>query len=433
MKFRHQISRRVFLKRSALAVGAAGGFPYIIPSSALGADGRVAPSERIAVGCIGVGPQGNGVMGGFLRHREAQVVAVCDVQRPRRESTKQRVDEHYKDTGCAMYNDFREIVARDDIDAFLIASCDHWHVLHGLAAARAGKDMYVEKPLGVWLAQDQALREAIHTHGRIFQFGTQQRSSREFQHACELVRNGYIGALHTIHVAAPASVASGYFASQPVPDWLDYEMWLGPAPWSPYSPERISNLYWWHNSDYAVGFVAGWGIHHVDIAQWGCGADDSGPVEIEGTGVFPTEGFCDCAIAWNIECKYANGVRMIFTDDVQKEHGVRFEGSEGWVYVRRGFIDAEPKSLLSCVMKPDEIHLTDSKDHVGNFLECIKTRRDTVCPIDTAVRSDTICYISDIAMRLHRPLRWDPEKERFIGDEEANRRLTRAMRSPWRL
>lgn len=433
MKKKRSISRREFLDTSARAALSAAAVPYLIPSSALGADRTVAPSNRIAVGCIGVGPQGNGVMGGFLHEPDARVVAVCDVNALRREETKNRVNQHYGDTGCAAYNDFRELLTRDDIDAVLIASPDHWHVLHGLYAARAGKDMYVEKPMSLCLAQDLALRDAIHKHGNIFQFGTQQRSSRNFRFACELVRNGRIGQLHTMKVGSPASIPSEHLKPAPVPDWLDYDLWLGPAPWSPYLENRTVNQYWWHNTDYAVGFVAGWGIHHVDIAQWGNDSDDTGPIEIEGTGVFPKDGFRDCATAWNIEARYVNGVRLLYTDEAQITHGITFEGTEGSVYVKRGSIDANPKSLLHSVIGPNETHLYESNDHVRNFLDCVKSRRNTVCPIDVAVRSDTICYLSDIVMRTGRKLRWDPQKERFNGDDDANRMLERALREPWRL
>ncbi len=426
-------TRREFLRRATLAASGAIGFPAIVPASALGADGHTAPSERILVGCIGVGPQGNGVMGNFLRHSECRVVAVCDVNGQRTASTKARVDGHYKATDCATYGDFRELVARDDIDVCLIGSTDHWHVLHALAAARAGKDMYVEKPLGLSLADEIALRETIQTYGRRFQFGTQQRSSREFRFACELVQNGRIGRLHTIRVGVPASIEQPAESPVPVPDWLDYELWQGPAPRAPYTEHRIVNGWWWHNSNYALGFVAGWGIHHVDIAQWGNASDDTGPVEIEGTGVFPKQGMCDCATSWNVECTYANGVKMIFSDNQQNPQGAVFEGDEGQVYVRRGHLETKPESLARSVIGPNEIHLYESNDHVGNLLDCVRTRAKTVCPIETAVRSDTICHLADIAMRLERKLEWDPAAERFVDDPEADRMLHRAMRSPWRV
>ena len=426
-------SRRRFLSSSCRALAGAALLPSAVPSAASGAGNPVAPSNRVTLGSIGVGPQGTGLLRGALGHAEGRVLAVCDVQGPRRDAARDLVNQHYSNQDCAAYNDFRELLARDDIDAVIIASPDHWHVPHGVAAAKAGKDMYVEKPFMLSLSQGQALRRAVQRYGRVYQYGTQQRSAREFRCACELVRNGRIGDLHTIKVGAPASRVSENIEPMPVPDWLDYDLWLGPARWAPYSDKRIINDYWWHNTDYALGFVAGWGIHHVDIAQWGNDADLTGPVEAEGTGVFPADGFCDCAIKWNVMMRYANGVVLDYTDNAQNAQGIRFEGSEGWVYVRRGHLDAEPKTLLKEQIRPDEVHLYESRSHMGNYLECVRTRATTVCPIEVAVRSDMICHLSDIAMRLGRPLRWDPDAERFADDAAANRKLTRAMRAPWQV
>ncbi|HNT90041.1 MAG TPA: Gfo/Idh/MocA family oxidoreductase, partial [Candidatus Hydrogenedentes bacterium] len=296
---KNDLTRRVFLRGAVAALAA----PMIIPAPALGRGGRVGPGDRIAVGCIGVGGQGRYVMKNFLNDQRARVIAVCDVKEACRLEAKQQVDGFYKNSDCAVHLDFRELVARDDIDVVSIASTDHWHVLHALAAVRAGKDVYVEKPLAVSIAELQAMRDAVHAHGRRFQFGTQQRSAREFRFACELVRNRLIGDLHTIKVGAPASIPSGNFPEQPIPPGIDYEMWLGPAPYAPYSENRVSNQYWWHCSDYAIGFISGWGIHHIDIAQWGNDTDHTGPVELIGGGVFPKDGMCDCALKWNIEAR----------------------------------------------------------------------------------------------------------------------------------
>ena len=416
-----ETTRRTFLKTAALSV------PAIVPASAFGAN------DRIAVGSVGVGPQGCRVMELFLASEDARMVAVCDVNARRRDSARNRVDRHYDGRGCAPYCDFREVIARDDIDVIHCAAPDHWHVLVALAAARAGKDMYIEKPLGLSVAQGQALRQAILAHGCVFQFGTQHRSERNFRFACELVRNGRIGKLHTMRVALEASKVAANFPEAPVPDWLDYDRWLGPAPWAPFTPNRIVNRYWWHISDYSLGFVAGQNIHFGDIAQWGNGTERTGPVAVEGWGKFPEDGLCDCATAYNVRHTFGNGVVMHFTDDVENPQGVRFEGTEGWVFVDLGYVDAEPKSLLRTVFGPGEDRLYRSTNHVQNLLDCVRTRSQPVCPIDQAVRSDTICHLSDIAMRLRRPLRWDPDRERFIGDAQANRMLTRAMRSPWRL
>jgi predicted dehydrogenase len=430
-------------KTVGMAAGAVG-FPYIIRPSALGKAGEVAASKRITVGCVGVGPQGSAVMGNFLAQKDVRVVAVSDVKSNVREAAQNSVNKYYQDTGCAAYNDFRELIGRDDIDVVLVATCDHWHVLVALAAVKAGKDVYVEKPLGISIEQDQALRAAVHRHGRIFQFGTQQRSSRDFRFACELVRNGRIGKLHTINVWSPGSEAGGSPKPVPVPAWLDYNMWLGPAPSTPYTEDRCSNKLWWFISDYAIGFIAGWGIHPIDIAVWG-GADKlSCPVELEGKGTWPTEGVCDTAMNWNVTCKYGSGVTLNFTgfpfpQEWQKRygrttsHGTAFEGADGWVHVDREGINAHPKELLSTQFGPNEVHLYESNNHVRNLLDCVKSRAATICPVDEAVQGDIICQISDIAIRLEQKLKWDPVKERFVNNDAANRRLTRVMRSPWTL
>jgi predicted dehydrogenase len=432
------INRRRFLKRAAGTAAGAMSFPYIVSSSALGA------SEKITVGCVGVGPQGSGVMGNFLRQKDARVVAVCDVKDPVLKAAQEQVNGHYQGTGCVAYKDFREVMARDDIDVVLAATPDHWHVLVALAAVKSGKDVYLEKPMGLNLAQDQALRTAVHRHGRVFQFGTQQRSSRNFRFACELAQSDRLGKLHTINVWSPGSIQGGDPKPVPVPEWIDYEMWLGPAPYTPYTKDRCSNKLWWFISDYALGFIAGWGVHPLDIALWGGGEKVACPVEIEGKGVWPTEGVCDTAMNWKVVCKYDSGVTMNFTGDPYPEewkkrygrttsHGTAFEGSDGWVHVDRSGINAHPKGLLETELGPNDIRLYKSDNHVGNLLDCVKSRAETVCNIDVAVQADIICQISDIAIRLEQKLKWDPKTERFVNNDVANRRLSRPMRTPWTL
>jgi predicted dehydrogenase len=438
------INRRRFLRRAAGTAAGAVGFPYIISSSALGGADNIVASERITVGCVGVGPQGSGDMGNFLRQKDAHVIAVCDVKDPVLKAAQDGVNKHYQGTGCAAYKDFRELMARDDIDVILAATPDHWHVLIALAAVGAGKDVYLEKPMGLSLAQDQALRAAVHRHGRVFQFGTQQRSERNFRFACELALNGRLGKLHTINVWSPGSSQGGDPTPVPVPEWLDYQMWLGPAPYTPYTQDRCSNKLWWFISDYALGFIAGWGIHPLDIALWGGGEKVACPLEIEGKGVWPTEGVCDTAMNWKVVCKYDSGVTMNFTGDPYPDewkqrygrttsHGTAFEGTDGWVHVDRSGLNAHPKELLETELGPNDIHLYKSDDHVRNLLDCVKSRAETVCPIDVAVQADIICQISDIAIRLEQKLKWDPKTERFVNNEEANRRLSRSMRAPWTL
>ncbi len=427
-------TRRGFIKKSLAAAAAVTGFPYIVPGSALGLNGHTAPSNRITTATIGLGGQGVGVMRVFLGQPEAQVIAVCDVNARRREEAKNLVNTHYGDTGCAAYGDFRELIARDDLDAVQIAAPDHWHVPMALAAARAGKDMYVEKPLGLSVAANRALRDAVQLHGNVFQFGTQHRSERNFRFGCELVRNGRIGRLHTIRVGSLPSIPSENLAPEPVPDWLDYELWLGPAPWAPFNTKRIVNQYWWHNYDYSLGFVAGYGVHYVDIAQWGNDSELSGPTEIEGAGVFPKDGMRDCAIAWDVLMTYANGVKLVYTDTSKTPEGIHFEGDEGVVHVAMGQTTSHPPALAETVLGLNSLRLYESNNHVQNFLECIRSRARTICPIEVAVCSDTLCHLSDIAMRTQRKLHWDPQAEHFVKDDNANHYLSaRSMREPWRL
>jgi predicted dehydrogenase len=415
------------------------GLPYVIPSSALGTAGSVAPSDRIAVGCIGMGIRGTQLLRGLLEHKDVHVVAVCDVYESQRQKAKSIVDRHYGDKDCAAYNDFRVLCGRKDVDAVSVASPDHWHVLHSLEAARHGKDLYTEKALGLSLAEDKALRSVCRKYGTVFQWGTQQRSSSNFRFGCELVRNGRIGKLHTILVGVPHDFAFPNQPTEPVPEGLDYEMWLGPAPWAPYTYHRCrpwtkeeSWAIWYHISDYCLGGIGGfWGIHHVDIAQWGHGTEYTGPIEVEGTARFPEDGLADCAVSWNVRVNYADGVTMIYTDNRQNKQGVVFQGTEGWVYVRRGQIDARPKSLLGSKIGPDEIHLIESPGHQRNFLDCVKTREKTVADIESAVRSDTVSHLADICTRLRRKIRWDPDREEIVDDPEASRMLTRSMREPW--
>jgi predicted dehydrogenase len=384
-------------------------------------------------------------MGNFLAQKDARVVAVCDLKKLAREQACNLVNKHYQNEDCATYQDFRELIARGDIDVVSIATTDHWHVLVSLAAARAGKDIYLEKPMGLSLAEDQALRETCHRYGTIFQFGTQQRSSRDFRFACELALNERIGKLHAINVWSPGSASGGSPEPAPDPDWIDYNMWLGPAPYTPYTKDRCSNALWWFISDYALGFIAGWGVHPLDIALWGGGEKLACPAEIEGKGVWPDPaGVCDTAMNWNVVAKYDSGVTLNFTgcpypDEWRKrygrttDHGTAFEGTEGWVHVDRSGINAHPKELLQTEFGPNKIRLTESNNHARNLLDCVKSRAQTICPIDAAVQADIVCQISDIAIRLEQKLRWDPTKERFVNNDAANRRLVRSMRSPWSL
>ena len=311
-----------------------------------------------------------------------------------------------------------------------IAAPENWHALMAAAAVRAGKDVYCEKAMSLTVAEGRALVEAVRRSGRIFQIGTQQRSDRNFRFACELARNGYLGKVHTVRVSVPGGQALPNAAPKPVPPGLDYEMWLGPAPWTPYNDLKCS-FNWYFMADYCKGWIESWGVHHIDIALWGMPSLMASTLEIGGTAVFPTDGLANCSYKWDIAMTAADGLKVRYTDDSTAPHGVRFEGDKGWVHVVRGGIQAEPASLLKLNLRPADEHLYESNDHHGNFFECVRTRRDPVAPVEGGHAATTLTLVSDIATRLGRKVTWDWRKEQFVGDEAANRMLSRAMRSPW--
>lgn len=447
------LTRRQFLKRS-VALAAVVAVPAIISASARGAEDKPAPSNRVAMGCIGLGIQGMGNMRAFRGNSDVQVVAVCDVHEAQRLAGKKAVDDAYENKACAALKDFRELMARKDIDAVQITAPDHWHALMALEAVRAGKHMYCEKPMGWSVRAAQAVRKAVLASKVVFQFGTQQRSGPKFRQACELVRNGKIGPLKTILVGVPGNVVAGGGCpkqpAEPVPPELDYDLWLGPAPQAPYCYQRCRPHtpkegwgVWYSISDYCMGMIGNWGVHHLDIAQWGNGTDLGGPVEIEGTGKFPQDMLSDTAVSWQIENRYANGVTLIHMDDGTAKkhplqqagygHGILFLGTEGWVHVDRQKIEASRPDLLKAAPGPNDIALFKSNNHHVNFIDSIKGLTKPAAPIEVAVRSDTLCNLELIAIRLKRKLRWDPAQESFVGDDEANRMLDRPMRAPWKV
>ena len=427
------ISKRTFLRKASLWSGVAALGPNIVPASVLGRDGGVAPSNRIGLGLIGYGGRGKSIWPGFLG-TGTEAIAVCDVWSNRAEDAKNRLHAAHACT------DFREVLARDDIDAVVITTPEHWHVPIAVAAAKAGKDMYCEKSLGTTVAEGRVLCDAIRRYGRIFQFGTQQRSERNFRLACEWVRNGRIGKLHTITTCVPGGGAHPLLPPTPPPRELDFDMWLGPSPAIPYVGQALDDR-WAGMPDYAMGFLCTWGVHHADIAQWGHGTELTGPVEIEGKGEYLDVPFCNIAKEWRAECTYADGVKLIHYSAGKAppplqgaQEGVFFEGTEGSVYVRRGdVLETRPASLKTSTILPKEMHLYESHNHAGNFLSCVRSRRQTVSPVEVAQRSTTISQLCDIAMRLGRRLKWDPANERFPGDDTANRLLSRAMRVPWQV
>jgi len=435
-KLINRLTRREFLKCSAAAA-------TIVPACVLGAE---APSNRILVGFIGVGRMGLGDMKEVLGFKQARIIAVCDVDSKRVKHAKGLVETHYSRQstngtyqGCATYKDFRNLLAREDIDAVLMATPDHWHALPAIAAAKAGKDIFLQKPLTLTIKEGRVLSDTVRRYGRVFQVGSQQRSDSRFRFACELVRNGRIGKLQTVKVGFGVDPSTGPQPPMPVPEQLDYDMWLGPAPWAAYTEKRVhpqdgyGRPGWLRIADYGAGMITGWGSHHNDIAQWGMGTELSGPVEIEGQTRYPKDGLWDVHGAFRIEYTYANDVKVICADNNKNKQGILFEGTQGWVYVKRGEIDAQPKSLLTSTIGPNEIHLYQSNNHKANFLECIKSRAETAAPVEVGHRSCTVCLLGEIAMRLGQKLKWDPETEQFNNSDEANRMLSRAMRSPWQL
>ncbi len=430
------LSRRHFLTRSAGALATVM-LPTFLPASALGREGAVAPNSRFVMGCIGVGGQGTRGMaggiwapeGGFIGRPEIQVVAVCDVNERNRENARRIVNEKYGNKDCAVFTDFRQLLARKDIDVLLIATGDRWHSLISIAAAKAGKDTYCEKPVSVTIQEAIALRTAIRRYGTVFQLGTQQRSSQAFRYACELVRNGYIGDVKTVTVgvAGPASVKTCTLPAQPVPEGLDYDLWLGPAPWRPYNAAYVGG--WMGFRDFSGGEMTNWGAHHFDIAQWGLGMDDSGPVEI-----IPPDGKEVKVLTY----RYANGALMMRDPDrLQREAGVDngllFTGTKGKVAVWRYVVRTWPEHLAQQKIQPNELHLHECDNHHTDFLNAVRSRGRPGSHIDVGSRSITVCHLGNIAYELGRPLHWDPAKEQFVNDDEANRLCARQMRSPWHL
>jgi len=423
------MDRRSFLVRSGMALGAAFA-PEIVPARVLGA---TAPSKVVTLGHIGVGGRGTDLLNGFLGIAECRTVAVCDCFRSRREGAAARVDARYGAKGCKVYADHRELCADPGIDAVVVATPDHWHVLAALEAVRHGKHVYVEKPLGISVAADHALREAVHRYGVVFQYGTQQRSQEHMRWACELVLNGRIGKLIAVEVDSPGGIQGGSTTPAPVPADLDYDRFLGPAPEAPYTVDRCTNNGSYHISDFALGYIAGWGAHPLDIMLWALGDGPTGvPVEYEGTGVFPATGLFDTAMAWDVRGRFADGKRFRFRGP--GEDRTTFIGERGTIAVSRSGIRLlNPPSLKDEKLRPGEKRLAVDTNHGFDFIEGIRTNGRPASTIEAAVFSDTVSHLSDIAIRAGRKIRWDPFAERIVGDPAASRMLYRPMRAPWRL
>ena len=432
------ISRRNFLKSTAAVMAA----PAIVPSTVFG---QSAPSNTLRMGCIGMGRQGQGDMQELIyRGLEvgARVVAVCDVDTHRMEDAQWLVDKIYAAEldkksykACAAYSDFRELLAQKDIDGVLIVTPDYWHAVHGIAAAKAGKDIYLEKPMTFSIVEGQKLVKAVRQNKRILQVGSQQRSSVYFRMACELTRNQRIGKLHTIRVWLPEDQGSGNPNVMPVPKNLNYDFWMGPTSEEPFTEDRVhpqrnySRPGWLQIERYCRGMITGWGSHMNDIAQWGNGSEESGPVEIAATAEFLDRGLFNVHTIFHSYSTYANGVKLI--QDTGSPAGVRFEGEGGWIFVQRGKIEASARSILQEEIGEDETKLYVSTNHMKNFLECMRSRKDPIAPVEIGHRSNSVCVLTHTAMKLGRKLHWDPQAERFVNDDDANRLLDYTHRKPW--
>jgi predicted dehydrogenase len=434
----------------------AAGFPAIVPSSVFGAS---APSNKINVGAIGTGRISRGHdLPGIWQHDLAQIVAVCDLDRKRVEDAKTLVNGYYtKKTGAPFagvtgYSDYRDLLANKDVDAVVISTPDHWHAIPAIAAVQAGKDVYLQKPASLTIAEGRALADAVHRTDRIFQIGSQQRSAAQFRYAAELVLNGRIGDLKTVSVGLPGDPSGDEEPEMPVPANLNYEMWLGSTPQVYYTEKRVhpqsgyDRPGWLRCEQFGAGMITGWGAHHIDSAHWAMGTTQTGPVEIWGTAEFPAKGLWNVHGPFRTEALYANGVHMIVSGDFP--NGIKFEGTKGWIFVSRGSetvtssdpvaklkdataLAASDPKILTSVIGPGEINLPRSTEHHLNWLESVKTRKPNIAPVEDAHRSCSACLLHHAAMKLKRKLYWDPAKERFKGDDAANAMLSRKQRAPY--
>ena len=460
-------SRRQFLKLSLAGAAGALAFPTIVPSSVFGQN---APSNKIHVAQIGCGRIANEMdIPGIMKHDLAQYVAVCDLDSKRAAHAKKRMEKYYaakqgsdKAAQVKVFGDFREMLKEPGIDAVAISTPDHWHSEPVITAALAGKDIYVQKPLSMTLVEGRQVSDTVRAKGRAFQIGSQQRSAQNFRLACELVRNGRIGKIQTVRIGLPTDPSGGSTEVQAVPANLNYEMWLGSTPAVPYNEDRVHPQHargakggdddvnvadrpgWLRIESYCLGMITGWGSHHVDIGHWGMGTELTGPLEIEGKATFPTSGLWNVHGKYHIEAKYANGATMIIDDTFP--NGIRFEGTDGWIFVTRGgapatasdpatsfgkALAASNPKILNTPLGPNDVHLHVSKDHHLDWLTSIQTRKPAVTTPEEAHRSTSGCILGWIAMKLGRKLRWDPQQEVFLNDDEANAMRSRVQRAPF--
>ncbi len=445
-------SRREFL-RNAAAVSTVWAVPWIVPASAWGSN---APSNRINVACIGTGNQGINILRRLIANDDVQIVSVCDVNEASygyksedqylgRLPAQKEVDQTYAKKrgvqsykGCTADRDFREVLAREDIDAVTVVVPDHWHAIITVQAAEAGKDIYCEKPLSLTIGQGQQMVDAVRRHQRVLQTGSMERSNPLTAYVCELARTGRIGEIRRVvtNVGLNNKVGPGPgWKAMPVPKGFDYDMWLGPAPKVPYHQDRCLYRFRFHY-DYSGGQVTNFGAHSNDLAQWGLGMDNSGPVEIEYVRAewLPEGSLFNTALETEFVCRYSNGVELVCrTDD--KPVGVRFEGTEGMVEATAypWLARSEPESLVKEKFPTGSLRFDSSAAHVRNFLDCVKSRRDPIASVEVGHRSASVCHLGNVAVRLGRNVKWDPERQQFLDDDEANKMLLRPIRAPWQL
>ena len=444
-------SRREFLKQAAGAVLAV---PAVCTKPVFGA---AAPGNRVNLALIGCGGMGNAYHIGFVGNMaDVRIVAVADAYKSRRDAAAAKLNQKYGSGTTKAYADFREILARPDVDGVMVVAHDHWHMPMSIAAMRAGKDVYCQKPLGPDFSLTGILRKTVRETKRVFQFGTQYRSIGRFRQMVHLVRNGYIGKLERIDLWSRDMTECaelgrvhvppyGSTVEVPVPPDLDFDAWQGPAPMVPYTVDRATNAGGFHCPETSLGFIAGCAIHELGLAQWGNKSDDTSPIRYEGTGSVPKEGIFRTLERWDVKCDYANGVTMRFMDYRTAKpavghlfrgwhpyDGVIFHGSEGWITDAEGF-QASKQSLWKQPFKPTDEQLPVSPEHTVNFIDCVKSRREPICPVEMAIRADTICHLADIAARTGRVIRWDPQREQIFGDAEAAKMLTRPVREKWKV
>ena len=428
-------TRRSFLRRTTELVASTAAVPYIVPSSVLGKDGSAAPSERLTMGAIGIGGQGMHNLRNFLTCDDLRILAVCDVDTKHRMTARDTVDSAYGNKDCSAYNDFREILVRDDLDTVLIATPDHWHAILAIEAAKAGKDIYCEKPISLTIAEGRAVADTVKRFGTVYQSGTQRRSNACFRFAVEVARSGMLGRLKILHCYYHNGPTCPPQKPEPVPEGFDYDRWLGPAPFEAYTPRRCHSSFRWLY-DYSGGQLTDLGAHFNDLAQWANDSQHTGPVEYEGRAEFPRDGLFNTPVRFEVVATYADGVKMIYHDETEPGRGPRgnkFVGTEGWVSVDdTGKVTASNDAIMQ-KLKVNQMGYEYMMGHHRNFLDCVKTRRVPISSAEISHRTVTTCHAGNICLRLGRKLRWNPVSERFINDEPANRMLERTKRSPWSL